>query len=227
MGFSPTPASGFGIADAPLGGTADCKWAYYDTDGRFIGAIFDGGFAQHGVSGGVGAFYGIRGQMGAPPAEPLPDAPPLRTASISEDPGSRRMRGGGKLRVVFHLIPAERPEIHAIYHENLAPVTAANPASPGQVLILQASGLGPLSPGAKPSSTDPFPNPPVEVNSPLEVAFDGQSVPVINKVGWPGQTSVYRVDVRVPGGTAGPTADIRVTAAWIPGGAYRVPIGRP
>ncbi len=173
MGFSPTPAPGFGIADAALGGTADCKWSFHDVAGRFIGAILDGGFSPHGVTGGVGAFYGVRGQMGAPPAEPLPDARPLRTASISEDPGRRREFGGGKLRIVFHLIPAERPEVQTVYHADLSPVTASNPARPGEVLIIRATGLGPLVPGTTPSASTPFPNPPVEVNSPVEVTFGG------------------------------------------------------
>lgn len=224
MGFSPAPTPGSGIADAPLGGTADCKWAFYDADGRFVGALLDGGFAApHAVTGGVGAFYGIRGQMGAPPAEPLLDARPIRTASISEDASMRRMLGGGKLRIVFHLIPVERPVIENVYHADFAPVTAARPARPGEVVIIQATGLGPLVPGTTPSSTDPFANPPLEVNSPVEVDVSGQTVPVISKVGWPGQTDVYRLDVRVPAGT-GPAADIRLTAAWIPGSAYRVPI---
>ena len=226
MGFSPTPAAGFGIADAALGGTADCKWAFYDADGRFVAAILDGGFAPHGVTGGVGAFYGIRGQMGAPPAEPLPDARPLRTASISEDPGRRRVLGGGKLRIVFHLIPAERPEVETVYHEDFSPVTADSPARPGEIIIIRATGLGPLTPGTTPSGTDPFPSPSVEVNSPVEVDFGGQSMPAINKIGWPGQNNVYRIDVRVPDGLTRSHAAIKLTAAWIPGGTYHLPIQR-
>lgn len=222
MGFSPTPAPGFGIADAALGGTADCKWSFHDMDGRFIGAILDGGFSPHGVTGGVGAFYGVRGQMGAPPAEALPDARPLRTASISEDPGRRRELGGGKLRIVFHLIPAERPEVQAVYHENFSPVTESSPASPGEVLIIRATGLGPLVPGTTPSGSNPFPASALEVNSPVEATIGGVPAVVISKVGWPGETNAYRVDVRVPGGISAGMAAIQLTAAWIPGGMFRV-----
>lgn len=226
MGFSPTPSPGSGIADAALGGTADCKWSFHDVDGRFIGAIFDSGYAPHGVTGGVGAFYGVRGQMGAPPTPPRPDASPLRVASISEDPSRRRELGGGKTRIVFHLIPAERPEILAILHSDFTPVTAESPALPGETLILRASGLGPLTPGTTPSGAAPFPNPPAEVNSPVEVTLGGMPGEVLSKVGWPGETNIYRVDVRVPGGIAQGMAATVMTVAWIPGSAFRMPVGQ-
>jgi hypothetical protein len=221
MNFSPTPAPGAAIADAARGGTADCKWDFYDVNGRYIGTILDGGYGMHGVTGGTGAFYGIRGQMAG---GTLPNGKPNRAASISEDPANRRTLGGGTSRIIFHLIPAERPEVQAAYHENFVPVTSANPARPGEVLILQASGLGPLFPGTFPSGTDPFPNPPAEVNSPVEVNFGGQPAPVMNKIGWPGQTNTYRVDVGVPAGITGSDAAIQLTVAWIPGGVFRVPI---
>jgi hypothetical protein len=224
MGFNPTPAAGFGIADAALGGTADCKWSFHDMDGRFIGALMDGGYAPHPVTGGVGAFYGIRGQMGAPPAEPRPDALPIRTASISEDPGRRRILGGGKLRTVFHLIPAERPEVRSAYHEDFSPVTASSPARPGELLYIMASGLGPLTPGTTPSNSVAFPNPPVSVNAPVEATVAGVNVPVITKIGWPGETNLYRVDVRVPAGIPDGETQIQLTVAWIPGGVFRIPV---
>ncbi len=118
MGFSPTPAAGFGIADRASGNLADCKWEFLDADERLIGAIFDSGYFPHGVTAGTGAFYGTRGQMGSPApanAPALPPQRPVRVASMSEDPG-RRILGGGTSRVVFTLIPAERPEIMGAYH---------------------------------------------------------------------------------------------------------------
>lgn len=227
MAFSPTPAPGFGIADRASGSPADCKWEFLDANGRFIGTILDGGYFPHGVTGGVGAFFGVRGQMGspAPPdAPPLPPQRPIRVASTSEDPANRRALGGGTARIVFTLIPAERPEVQAAFHENFSPVTAANPARPGEVLILRAIGLGPLAPGTLPSSTTPFPDPPAEVNSPVEAVIGGEPAPVINKIGWPGQINTYRVDVRVPAGVAAGEAGVQLTAAWIPGGVFRFPV---
>jgi uncharacterized protein (TIGR03437 family) len=227
MGFSPTPAPGFGIADRASGNLADCKWEFLDADGRLIGAIFDSGYFPHGVTAGTGAFYGARGQMGSPApanAPPLPPQRPIRIASTSEDPGRRRVLGGGTSRVIFTLIPAERPEVMGAYHQDFSPVTAANPARPDEVILLRASGLGSLVPGNLPSGSEPFPDPPVEVNSPVSATVAGQAAEVTNKVGWPGSTSTYRVDVRIPAIPAGETS-LQLTVAWIPGPVFRLPIG--
>ena len=227
MGFSPTPAAGFGIADRASGNLADCKWEFLDADGRLIGALYDSGYFPHGVTAGTGAFYGFRGQMGSPAprnAPPLPPQRPIRVASMSEDPGRRRILGGGTSRIVFTLIPTEWPEILSAYHEDHSPVTAARPARPGEVIVLRVTGLGPLVPGNLPSGTEPFPDPPLEVNSPVSATIAGQNAPVINKIGWPGFTSTYRVDIRVPAISPG-EASVQLTAAWVPGRVFQLPVG--
>jgi hypothetical protein len=228
MGFSPTPAAGFGIADRASGSPADCKWEFLDAQGRLVGVLLDGGYFPHAVTGGIGAFFGMRGQMGSPaPADapPLPTQRPLRVASMSEDPGRRRILGGGTTRIVFTLIPAEVPEIQNAYHADFSPVTAARPARPGDLIMLLTTGLGPLVPGTLPSGTEPFPNPAREVNSPVEATVGGQMAEVINKVGWPGFTNSYRIDIRIPTGIAPGEANVQLTAAWIPGTIFRLPVG--
>jgi hypothetical protein len=58
----------------------------------------------------------------------------------------------------------------------------------------------------------------------VEAVFGTESVPVITKIGWPGQVNTYRVDVRVPSGAVTGEAGVQLTAAWIPGGVFRVPV---
>jgi len=43
MGFSPTAAPGFGIADAAEGGPGECKWAIFTPEGNLIGRFQEGG----------------------------------------------------------------------------------------------------------------------------------------------------------------------------------------
>lgn len=223
MNFSPSPQSGFGIADVSRGTLADCKWEFLDSDGSFVGAIMDSGYAPHAVVGGVGAFYGISGQMGAPVTNPNPR--PIRVASMSEDPGHRRMLGGGTARIAFHLLPSARPEIVEVYDTEFHPITAANPARKGGQVIIRASGLGPARPGSTPAGATPFTLDPLQqVNSPVEVVVAGQAVPALNKVGWPGTTDFYRVDFQLPDGVPGNSVKIQLTAAWIPGNAVEIPI---
>jgi hypothetical protein len=47
---------------------------------------------------------------------------------------------------------------------------------------------------------------------------------VLNKIGWPGQTDGYRVDIRVPAGTSTGMASVQLTAAWIPGPTVAIPV---
>jgi uncharacterized protein (TIGR03437 family) len=90
-------------------------------------------------------------------------------------------------------------------------------------LIVSATGLGPTRPGVDPEQ--PFPASPLqEVNSPVEVTVNGQTAVVVNRLGWPGTTGNYRVDFRIPDGTASGTASIRISAAFINGPPAQIPI---
>ena len=92
-----------------------------------------------------------------------------------------------------------------------------------EVLVARATGLGPTRPGIDPGQ--PFPSDVgQEVNSPVEVSVNGRSAEVINKIGWPGLVDNYRVDFRVPDGTAAGMAGLQLTAAWITGPPVSIPI---
>jgi hypothetical protein len=222
MNFNPNPAAGFAVADVTRGTLADCKWEFLDADGRFVGALVDGGYFPHAVTGGVGAFLGARGQMSS---GTVPNPRPIRTASMSEDPANRRVLGGGNSRIIFHLYPAYRPAILEVLDSNFRPVTAANPARRGEYIVVRASGLGPLTPGTVPAGSQPFSASPVEeVNSNVEAMINGQSSEVPVKIGWPGETNVYRVDVRVPSAVEAGTASLVLSAAWIDSGRVQFPV---
>jgi uncharacterized protein (TIGR03437 family) len=178
------------------------------------------------VVGGTGAFLGVRGYVGS---ATLATALPTRQASITEDPANRRIIGGGTLRFIMYLIPMTRPGILAdsatpgVLHADFSPVTAAKPAKSGETLILRASGLGPTVPGV--DLGQPFPADKLQaVNSPVDVTVNGQSAPVINAIGWPGTTDVYRVDFQLPGGIASGTASLQLSAAWIGSVPVSIPV---
>lgn len=107
--------------------------------------------------------------------------------------------------------------------ERLSPVTAANPARVGETLIAMATGLGPTRPSLNPGTL--FPQTPLaEINSPVEATLNGNPADVVNKVGWPGTPDAYRLDIRVPEGTAPGMAALKVTAAFIEGREVSIPI---
>ncbi len=227
MPYKANPQPGQPIADFDLAGTNYCTWQIYDTDGTFLGMIRDSGAGQgHTVVGGLGGFLG---DIGAHVGGTTTVA--TRQASIAEDPANRRILGGGKMSVVFYLYPKVRPAVMvtdsgpAVSHMDYSPVTKANPARPGETLILAATGLGPVKPDLLPPGAVTFSDSPYqEVNAPVTVVFNGKELPVISKVGWPGQKNLYWVDFQVPADAGAGTATLGLVATWIPGPTVSIPV---
>jgi uncharacterized protein (TIGR03437 family) len=115
------------------------------------------------------------------------------------------------------------PQILTVSHTDFSPITTANPAKSGEILIVKASGLGPTVPGIDPGQ--PFPLDALQVvNSPLDVTVNGHAADVVNKIGWPGLLDTYRVDFRLPAGVDTGTAAVQLTAAWITGASANIAI---
>lgn len=238
------PMPGFAVGDAYRNALASITLEILKSDGTQIGTIIANGLfsgtpppgspvpistiPQGGhnlaITGGTGAFLGARGQLGSLP-------PVGRNTSFTEDPANRRRHGGGSgtWRWIAHLIPMSAPQVvtsagaPAVFHSDFSPVNGARPGISGEVLIVQATGLGPTVPGVDPGQ--PFPADVIlPVNSPVAVKVNGQDAEVVNAVGWPGLVDTYRVDFRVPSGLAGGTASLHLSAAWIAGTAVRIAV---
>jgi uncharacterized protein (TIGR03437 family) len=237
------PSPGVAIADTPRAAVAVFTFEILKRDGTPIGTIVATGLAGGGappgsplavnggnnfvIAGGTGAFLGARGQLGA--VAPPPGVAAQRGASMTEDPANRRLNGGGTQQWVAHLIPMSVPQIFttagrpALFHSDFSPVTLANPAKAGEVLIAQASGLGPTMPGVDPGQ--PFPtDATLQVNSPVAAIVNGRDAEVVNAVAWPGTVDTYRVDFRVPEGTAAGMVSLQLSATWIVGPAVQVAV---
>jgi hypothetical protein len=101
------------------------------------------------ITGGTGAFFGVRGQRGQT-KNLLSGAVPERVASITEDPAKRRQNGGGHLLSVLYVIPMSWPTVvttaggPAIVHSSdFSLVSASKPAAAGEILSMFATGLAP------------------------------------------------------------------------------------
>lgn len=222
MPYRVNPAPGQPIADANGTATFYCTWHVLTPDGTYVGTINDAGGGPstgHGIVSGTGAFLGVAGLHRD--GEVITAT---RAASTEEDPANRRIHGGGRIRYRFYLYPKYRPTVDtvatgpAVFHADFSPVTAASPARAGEVLIAAVRNLGPSRPELLPPGTRAFKADPLEVvNSPVEVTMNARDGEVINAIGWPGTTDLYRVDFRVPSGLTPGMATIQLTAAWIPG----------
>ena len=244
--LSPTAPPGDTIADTFRTGLYDFNFEIQQADGTPIGSIRSGGVgggapppgaikavavANHPILGGTGAFLGVRGYQGSPPASPAGNNMTLaRTASFSEDPANRRILGGGPAHHTLYIIPMFWPKIlttrngPAIVHaSDYALVTTAKPAESGEILTLFATGLGPTRPGLELGDT--FTAAPLQVaNSPVDVTVNGAAAEVLYAGGYPGTTNTYQVDFRLPSGITSGTASLQITAAWIGGPEVKIPV---
>jgi len=239
--LSPTPTAGQAIGDVVRATVNNQIFEILKSDGTPLGTITTYGLGGAGVAppgaplevtqgnnaiiGGTGAFLGARGQSGQTITS---QTVPQRAASMSEDPGNRRINGGGKARFVQHVIPTSVPQIAtttggaAVTHSNdFSLVTSSKPAAAGESLSIFATGLGPTVPGVDPGKTFPA-SPLAVVNSPVEVTVNGQAAEVQSAVGFPGTVDGYQVNFRVPAQTAKGAATIQMSAAWITSAAVTI-----
>jgi uncharacterized protein (TIGR03437 family) len=243
VNLSTAPVPGQAIADTVRTAVAVFTFEILKSDGTPIGTIVTNGFGAGAappgapssvtgnnfvITGGTGAFLGVRGQMGV--AANPPGVASQRVASMTEDPANRRLNGGGTQRWIAHLIPMSAPQIvttasgPAVTHSSdFSLVTSSRPAAAGEALSLFATGLGPTVPAVDPGQ--PFPSSPAAiVNSPIEVKVNGNSAEVLGAVGFPGSVEGYQVNFRMPPGTAKGVATIQVSAAWIAGTAVGIAV---
>lgn len=238
----PNPTPGQAIADITRGMLDDFYIEFLRPDGTSFGSIVGIGMwggapppgaplkakaSNYAITGGTGAFLGIRGQaahstLGFPGAR--------NEASIAEDPANRRNYGGGSGRFVLHLLPMSWPEIAqtaagpAIVHSNdFTLVSLAKPAKSGEILSLIATGLGPTTPGVDPGR--PFGVDPLQrVNSPVDVTVNGAPAEVLYAGGYPGTTNTYQVNFRLPAGITPGAATLQISTAWIAGPEVKIAV---
>ena len=236
LNLTTAPNPGQAIADTLRGGVNADTFEILKSDGTQIGTIVSYGPAagapppgaplsitlgNFAITGGTGAFLGVRGQWGA--ASLSSQTVTQRSASVTEDPANRRSNGGGTNRFVLQLIPTFLPQIvttangPAVTHSSdFSLVTASKPAAAGEILSVFVTGLGPTVPGVDPGK--PFPSsPPTAVNSPVAVTVNGKAAEVLAAVGYPGAVDGYQVNFRMPSDAAKGVATIQVSAAWIAG----------
>lgn len=240
---SPIPAAGRAISDTTHNGVYLWNLEFLNPDSSPIGAVQISGLAggakppgypkeilRNGayiVTGGTGAFFGVRGYWQADPDTIVP----IRSTSACEDPANRRINGGGKLHGILYLVPLTRPEIviiptgpAVVHSSDFAPVTTSRPAKSGEFLTAFATGLGPTRPGVEPGQA--FPVSPLQVvNASVEVLVNGQSSPALYAGGYPNSLDGYQVNFRVPDSTAPGMISIQLKSAWMAGSEVRIPIG--
>ncbi len=104
-------------------------------------------------------------------------------------------------------------------------VTAGNPAKRGEVLVIYATGLGPVNPDPGPGNPAPSSPPSQTVTVTTRVTIGGVPAQVLFSGLAPGFVGLNQVNVVVPQGTASGTVDVIVTST-VPSG-IPIPVSSP
>jgi uncharacterized protein (TIGR03437 family) len=241
--YTPNPQPGQVIADTARNFIVDWIWEIQQPDGTPVGTIMATGMgfgpappgsplglsptaaSSIAITGGTGAFLGMRGQAGFSQI-----AAPGRAASVAEDPSIRRTLGGGARSFLLTLIPLSPPAVLSdssgplvLHSSDFSQVTAANPALPGEILSLIAAGLGPTNPGVDPGQ--PFPASPLAlVNSPVQATLNGSPAEVLYAGGYPGASNAYQINLRLPANAQPGVASLQIICAWQPSAPVQIRI---
>jgi hypothetical protein len=240
--YTPNPQPGQVIADTTRNFFVDWIWEIQQADGTPIGTVMATGMgfgppppgsplglsptaaSSMAITGGTGAFLGVRGQAGFSAITTTG-----RAASVAEDPSMRRALGGGTRSFLLTLIPLASPSVLTdatgplVFHSDFYQVTKTNPALPGEVLVVAATGLGPTNPGIDPGQ--PFPaGPSALVNSPVTATLNGASAEVLYAGGIPTGTA-YQVNLRLPANAQLGMASLQIISAWQPSVPIQISIG--
>ncbi|MBI3679064.1 MAG: hypothetical protein HY235_01445 [Acidobacteria bacterium] len=227
------------IGDVQRGNLVTIIWDMLDSDSNPIGTITATGLTRGPrapgapidvlqdtltITGGTGAFFGIRGQAG------IIDMGSPRQATVFEAPANRRILGGARRSYLLQIIPLTTPEVAmtssgpAVVHATDSTlVSTARPAKAGEIVTIYGLGLGPTR-GAVPFGTV-FPQPASLVAAPVEVLVNGSPAEVLYAGGYPGSADGYQINVRLPASLPAGTVELKIRSAWIEGSAVLIPIG--
>ena len=160
IAMGPNPIPGQSIGDITRGTIGSWVIEILNPDGTQIGSLMMTGFPNGdpppgspassfthnmAITGGTGIFLGARGYFGgAQQPFSIPNAGTFQNLSVTTDPSQRRTLNGGTFGQVAQFVTLFQPVVREVLHADFTPVTAASPARRGEVLILRASGLGPV-----------------------------------------------------------------------------------
>jgi uncharacterized protein (TIGR03437 family) len=111
-------------------------------------------------------------------------------------------------------------------HANFDPVTPANPARPGETIILYAVGLGATDPVVAAGEAAPSAEPLARIVAPVQIRLGTASVSQISYAGLvPGLAGLYQINFVMPAGVPPDAADLVVIQAGAVTNTVSLPVG--
>ena len=111
-------------------------------------------------------------------------------------------------------------------HANFAYVTTANPAKPGEVVIIYLTGLGATNPAVKSGDAAPGVEPLARVVNPVTVTVDGETTSVPFAGQTPGAVGLYQIDFTVPADARSGNLNVVVMQDGVAANTSTIPVSK-
>lgn len=109
-------------------------------------------------------------------------------------------------------------------HTDFSLVTSANPAKPGEVIVIYLAGLGATDPSVASGQPAPATPPLAQVTSPVTISVGGQNAKVDFAGLTPGAVGLYQVDFEVPATAPNGNLNVVVTQNSITANSTTLPV---
>ena len=180
----------------------------------------------NGISAPILSIANVNGQEQVSIQVPFGIPAPGVTVVVLENNGSRTTVTGVPLFAVqpgIFEFTASGVRLAAVLHANFEVVTPANPARPGEIVLLFLTGLGVTNPAVGTNFLGPA-TPATSVVQPV-VGIDDAGVEVIGSFYAPGLLTVFQINLRIADNAKSGNRKLSVSAAGVSSQNTLIPIG--
>ena len=180
----------------------------------------------NGISAPILSIANVNGQEQVSIQVPFGIPAPGVTVVVLENNGSRTTVTGVPLFAVqpgIFEFTASGVRLAAVLHANFEVVTPANPARPGEIVLLFLTGLGVTNPAVGTNFLGPA-TPATSVVQPV-VGIDDAGVEVIGSFYAPGLLTVFQINLRIADNAKSGNRKLSVSAAGVSSQNSLIPIG--
>ena len=181
----------------------------------------------NGISAPILSIANVNGQEQVSIQVPFGINAPGLTAVTIENNGSRTTVTGVPLFAVqpgIFEFTANSVRVAAVLHANFQVVTPANPARPGEIVLLFITGMGLTDPAVGTNVVGPAP-PATSVVQPI-VGIDDGGVEVLGSFYAPGLLTVFQINLRIPDNAQTGNRKLSVIAGGVASQNSLIPIRR-
>jgi uncharacterized protein (TIGR03437 family) len=149
-------------------------------------------------------------------------APGGATVVITNNGSRATVTGVSMLPVMPGIFESGEPRLAAALHADFSLVTAANPARPGEIILVFLTGMGLTNPPVGTNVLGPIP-PATTARQPV-VGINGEGVEVLGSFYAPGLITAYQINFRIPLNARSGLADLSIVVDNVASQDAKIPI---